>query len=98
MGFSIDPDGVETKAINALVSFDGLRILEVGCGDGRMTWRYAPSAASVLALDINEEKILNARKATPRDLRDRVRFEAWDITTAPLPAGSFDMAVLSYSL
>lgn len=98
MSFRIDPQGVETHVINDLVDFDWLRVLEVGCGDGRMTWRFAERAASVLALDVDEEKIEEARRATPDDLRAKVRFETTDITRAQLPTDSFDAAVLSYSL
>lgn len=98
LSFTVDPQGVETRVINELVDFDGLRVLEVGCGDGRLTWRYADKASSVLALDVNEEKIEAARRATPGHLRSGVRFEVTDITQAELPANSFDAAVLSHSL
>lgn len=98
LSFTVDPQGVETRVINELVDFDGLRVLEVGCGDGRLTWRYADNASSVLALDVNEEKIEAARRATPDHLRPRVRFEVTDITQEELPANSFDAAVLSHSL
>lgn len=97
MSFTIDPQGVETRIINDLVDFDGLRVLEVGCGDGRMTWRFAETASSVLALDVNEEKIEAARQATPERLRSKIRFELTDLTREEL-ADSFDAAVLSYSL
>jgi len=32
-----DEDGVEAAAIAALVPLDGKRVLEVGCGKGRLT-------------------------------------------------------------
>lgn len=98
MSFRIDPQGVETRVINDLVDFDGLRVLEVGCGDGRMTWRFAERAASVLALDVDEEKIEEAKQSTPAHLASIVRFETTDITQTQLPPDSFDSAVLSYSL
>ena len=50
-GRTIDPEGAELAALGKLVDFAGLRVLEVGCGDGRLTWRYAGEAASVLATD-----------------------------------------------
>jgi len=98
LSFVIDPQGVETRVINDLMDFDGLRVLEVGCGDGRLTWRYADRASSVLGVDVNEEKIEAAKRATPDHLRSKVRFEVMDVTRTPLPADSFDAAVLSYSL
>jgi ubiquinone/menaquinone biosynthesis C-methylase UbiE len=98
LSVTIDPKGVETRVINELVEFEGLRVLEVGCGDGRMTWRYAEKASSILAVDVDEEKIEAAKRATPDHLRSKVRFDVIDLTRAQLPADSFDAAVLSYSL
>lgn len=98
MSVTIDPKGVETRVINELVEFEGLRVLEVGCGDGRMTWRYAEKASSILAVDVDEEKIEAAKRATLDHLRSKVRFDVIDLTRAQLPADSFDAAVLSYSL
>ncbi|MGH8946167.1 MAG: class I SAM-dependent methyltransferase [Acidimicrobiia bacterium] len=98
MGFTIDPAGVETRVINDLVDFDGLRVLEVGCGDGRLTWRFAEKTSSVLAVDVDEEKIEAAKRATPDDLRSKVRFDVIDLTRSELHADSFDAAILSYSL
>ncbi len=98
LSFRIDPEGVETRVINTLVDFDGLRVLEVGCGDGRMTWRYAEKASSVVALDVNETKIEVARRRTPEHLRRKVGFDTTDITRSEFPSSSFDAAVLSYSL
>ena len=65
MGSPIDPEGTEITVIHELVDFSGADVLEVGCGDGRLTWRYAGQAATVLAMDMNEEKIERATAATP---------------------------------
>jgi cyclopropane fatty-acyl-phospholipid synthase-like methyltransferase len=45
-----DPEQAETRAIHELVEFAGMDVLEVGCGDGRLTWRYAERTRSVLAI------------------------------------------------
>ena len=72
---SVDPDGAELAALAQLVDFSGLRVLELGCGDGRLTRRYAGPAEEVLGIDPDEEAIAAARASTPRELRDRVRFD-----------------------
>lgn len=100
MSFSIDPEGTEIGVIHELVDFSGKSVLEVGCGDGRMTWRYAEQAASVMALDTNEEKVDKAIRNTPEALRPKVRFQVADITDAELelPEDHFEVAILSHSL
>ena len=50
MNETVDPEGNETRVIHELVDFAGQRVLEIGCGDGRLIWRYADSAATVLGL------------------------------------------------
>jgi predicted RNA methylase len=72
---SVDPDGAELAALAQLVDFSGLRVLEVGCGDGRLTWRYAGPPEEVQGIDPDEEAIPAARAATPPVLRDRVCFD-----------------------
>ena len=33
----LDPEGTEKKVLHDLVDFKGKDVIEVGCGDGRMT-------------------------------------------------------------
>ncbi|MGH8949454.1 MAG: class I SAM-dependent methyltransferase [Acidimicrobiia bacterium] len=98
MSYSIDPEGIETKVIHELVDFSGADVLEVGCGDGRLTWRYAGKSASVLGLDPDEEKIRRANKATPESLRSRVSFMVADVTEYELPSDAYDVVILAHSL
>ena len=98
MGVSVDRDGVETDMIHDLVDFDGMRVLEVGCGDGRLTWRYASEAGEVVAIDVNENKIKSAVEACPVELRTKVTFQTADINSFDTGDDSFDTAILSYSL
>ena len=94
----IDPEGVETRAVHDLVDFVGKDVVEVGCGDGRLTWRFADAAASVLAFDPDESVIATAREQTPAALRGRVTFRAADMASIGLVAGGYDVAVLSWSI
>ena len=98
MALVVDPDGVELPTIRELVDLEGLRIVEVGCGAGRLTFRCAQHAASVLAFDADEELVEAARRATPRALRDRIRFEVADAAEIELPPAEFDLALFSWSL
>jgi len=93
-----DPEGVETKAIHDLVDFAGKDVVEVGCGDGRLTWRFADAASSVLSFDPDEAVIATAREQTPASLRDRVTFQTADMASVTLAAGAYDVGVLSWSI
>ena len=98
MTVSIDPEGTEVEVIHELVDFSGKKVFEVGCGDGRLTWRYADRAASVLAIDPNGEKIERAIGNTPEGLRSKVQLRVADIADAEVAQEAYDVAVLSHSL
>jgi ubiquinone/menaquinone biosynthesis C-methylase UbiE len=94
----IDPDGVEIVTMKELIDFEGLHIVEIGCGDGRLTFECGQEAASVLAFDSDKDAIRRARAETPRALRRRIRFEVADAAELELPKGEFDLALFSWSL
>jgi len=98
MAFILDPEENETRAIHDLIAFEGQRVLEIGAGDGRLTWRFAGRASEVLALDPDASRIARARDATPDTLRARVTFDVADATCVELAPASFDVAVLSWSI
>ncbi|MCL4250161.1 MAG: hypothetical protein KJ065_18580 [Anaerolineae bacterium] len=41
-----DPENSEVNALATFASLDDAHILEIGSGDGRLTWRYAQRARS----------------------------------------------------
>ncbi len=94
----IDPERAETAALGAIGNLDGARVIEIGCGDGRLTFRYAPAARSVLAIDPDKEAIAKARSALPAELAEHVRFEVGSALDLDQPPASFDAALCSHSL
>ena len=98
MSVLLDPAQTETRVLHDLIDFAGKDVLEIGCGDGRMTWRFADSARSVLALDPEAQSIAEAQGVATAQSRSNVRFQVGDITTAKLPPVTFDVAVFSWSL
>ena len=98
MAIHFDPEGNETKILHELVDFSGKNVIEIGCGDGRLTWRYAHMAASVLALDPKADAIAKAIEKTPDSLKPIVTFQADDITTLDLPTQAYDVAIFSWSI
>jgi ubiquinone/menaquinone biosynthesis C-methylase UbiE len=94
----IDPEGVEAAALEAIGNLGGACVLEIGCGDGRLTFAYASAARSVLALDPSEKAIAKARSALPENLAECVRFEVGSALELDPPPASFDVCLLSHSL
>jgi ubiquinone/menaquinone biosynthesis C-methylase UbiE len=93
-----DPTGIEARVLAELADFEGQRVLEIGCGDGRLTWLYAEQAREVLGVDSDEEAIRDARSVLPDRLADRVEFRVADAQALDVPRQRFDIAFLSWSL
>jgi hypothetical protein len=51
-----DADGLEPAAIAEMVDLDGKRVIEVGCGTGRLTGFIAAHATSVYAFEPKRRK------------------------------------------
>ena len=100
MTIRVDPENNETRALFDLADFSGQRVLEIGCGDGRLTWRYAARAAHVTAIDPFAEGITRARENLPRELEGIVEFHhiAFKDFAAASESSTFDRAILSWSL
>ncbi len=95
-----DPENNEIRALFDLVDFSGKHVLEIGCGDGRLTWRYADAAAQVTAIDPFKEAIERANANQPDRLRVQVEFHhiVFEDFAAARESDMFDIAILSWSL
>ena len=77
---------------------DGLHVLELGCGEGRLTFQFADAAASVFAVDPDEERIAAARASLRATLAESVSFEVAGAADVDPPRREFDLALFSWSL
>ena len=100
MAIRIDPENYESRALFELVDFAGCNVLEIGCGDGRLTWRYAERAPRVTAIDPSSEAIGRAREGLPEELHGRVEFRdvAFEAFAAASGPSRFELILLSWSL
>lgn len=95
-----DPEGMETSTLHEMVDFKGRHVLEIGCGNGRLTWRYASQTAHVMAIDPKPEDIEQARANLPQGLQGRVNFLVSTISdfAHANPDGRFDIAFFAWTL
>ena len=94
----VDTEGAHLAAVLRAADFSGKRVLEVGCGEGRLTWGIAPLAASVLAFDPSPEDVAAARTACPQELKEKVRFEVAQAEEIEVEPQSIDLVFFSWSL
>ncbi len=97
MPYRLDPSDQEFAAlIKCVGTFAGKRVLEVGCGNGRLTRKYAHLAAHVDAIDPDADKIANAQ-TRPHPANTHYYTTALETFTPPSPQ-PYHLAILSWSL
>ena len=95
---TLDPEGAHLAALRRLADFGGARVLEMGCGEGRLTQGIAAEAASVLAFDPNTAYIATAQASLPAELAERVAFKVALAEEIEIERASFDLVVFSWAL
>ena len=93
-----DAQGVEPAAIVDVADLDGARVLEVGCGEGRLTRFAARRAREVYAFDPDGARVRTAEAALAPELRKRVSFGVHDADALDLRRRRFDLALCGWSL
>ena len=76
----------------------GLRVLDVGCGEGALTLEIARFAKRVVAVARNAALLQRARALVARSGAGNVEFQVADAQSLDLRRGSFDLAVLAQTL
>ena len=96
----LDPEQNETRALFEFADFSDKHVLEIGCGDGRLTWHYADKAARVTAIEPSAEQVAIARENLPNNLQGKVEFHVAGLEdfAAESKPSVFDLIILSYSL
>ncbi|HLF68039.1 MAG TPA: class I SAM-dependent methyltransferase [Gaiellaceae bacterium] len=94
----VDGEGAHLAAITRAADFRDRRVLEIGGGDGRLTWGFAPSSRSVLVTDPDAESIAAARESCPAELQVKVRFKVASAAEIELDRETIDLVFFSWSL
>jgi len=100
MSVVTDPEGVSAEVIQQFYDFTNKRVLEIGCGRGRITMPLAEPSQHITAIDPLEEDIQTAIENTPPDLREKIDFIVSGIEHFDLSSRSskFDIAIFTWSL
>ena len=93
-----DPEEVETRTLYEYAELAGTRVLEIGCGEGRLIWRYATTADQVVGLDPDAVRLAGAVRDWPPTLRSRVRLVRGQAEALPFAAARFERVILGWSL
>ncbi len=95
-GVRVDPERREMRLLKRHVPFAGARVLDIGCGDGRLSNRIRNWVHSIVGIDLSERDL---RRAHGRKLLDDVaKFAVADASRLPFQDRSFDLALFSWSL
>lgn len=84
----------EQKRIQTLVAKNRPRVLDVGCGVGRIAIEIAPSCSELIGIDIADSLLERARTAARVAGVSNVSFQKRALD-APINLGTFDLVVIS---
>ena len=93
-----DYQGNILKAIQEIVSLDGLDVLDLGAGTGRLACLLAPYVRTMLAFDLSPHMLGIARDKMRRFSRENWLAAASDHRLLPLTARAADLIVSGWSV
>jgi len=99
MVIRVDPEQNEIRALREVSTWRDKKVLEVGCGGGRLTLRLATlRPKSIHAIDPGAALIRTARKNLPALFAKRIRYQVGSAGKLKYPSNSFDITVFSWVL
>ena len=93
-----DPEGFEKKILHKFADLANKRILEIGCGEGRLTWKYANASSVTIGFDPDRDALRVARAEAPSTARGYVHLAQAGASHIPFSKETFDIALLAWSL
>jgi ubiquinone/menaquinone biosynthesis C-methylase UbiE len=95
----MDPAGAEIEALKGITNWRGKRVLEVGCGNGRLTLRLAKfNPGKIIAFDPDQSSIRAARKALPEKYKNKIEYRVGNAEHVKQKADQFDIVIFSWVL
>ena len=98
MPIRIDLERNEIRALKAVTDWRQKLVMEIGCGEGRLTRRLARLGAIVHANDPDAGLIAKAKRNVPRSFAKRIRFRVGQAEKLNHASKTFDIVVFSWVL
>jgi ubiquinone/menaquinone biosynthesis C-methylase UbiE len=96
LGFLRPPAEIELEAYG--LDLRGLRVADIGAGEGRLALGAARDAASVLAVDPDRGALARGRAEAKRRGLSNLKFREGAAQSLRLPDASFDVVIFSWTL
>src|SRR3981081_3381391 len=96
LGYLRPPAEIELGAYG--LDLRGLRVADIGAGEGRLALGAARDAASVLAVDPDRGALARGRAEARRQRVSNVKFSEGAAQSLRLPDASFDVVIFSWTL
>lgn len=89
-----DPANLESITLHKAVNLRDKTVLEIGCGDGRLTALYRETAQQVVGIDMATDALYAAQNSRT----SKTHFACTDATCLPFRDNSFDVVLYAWSL
>jgi ubiquinone/menaquinone biosynthesis C-methylase UbiE len=95
----VDPERNEIRALKKAATWHGKKVLEIGCGEGRLTLRLASLRPRLIhAIDPSKDLIRSARENLPPKFEKEIRYKVGSVRELKYSSNSFDIVVFSWVL
>ena len=94
----LDPEGVELHTLHDLCELADARVLEIGCGDGRLIRQYASTASAVFGIDTEYSLVADAMQGQSGTTSSTAHFAVSAAEVLPYVDKSLDGAFFAWSL
>ena len=98
MPLRVDPEENEICALKGVTDWRRKRVLEIGCGEGRLTQRLAQLGALVSATDADPQLIHTARRKLVQRFAKQIQYAVGKAERIDHPSESFDIVVFAWAL